>query len=327
MNSLLKSLAAAIVGVVAAASPASAQTPLNLRLDWSVYGTHAAFYLGVERGLYKAAGIDLTIGEGSGSATTARLLSQGTDPVAFVDFGTLAKGIGAGMPVKAILGVHQRSPMMIVSHANAPIRSPQELEGKVIAMAPAESTAQMFPVLMAAAKVDPAKVNVLSPATGAKVALFLQRRVDAITGVTYFHLPTFERDKVAVHHFTYGDFGVSALEGGVAANVAWLAANPDLARRFVKSTQDAFIAAKANPAAAVDALIKLRPEQARNRDSLIRQLEVSMESTSTPATSGMAFGRMAEKDWQQMIDQLVESKQVPAPIPLDRLFTNAFIGG
>jgi len=305
--------------------PAQAQAKLNLRLDWSIYGTHAAFYLGIEKGLYKAEGIDLSIGEGSGSVTTARLLAQGTEPIAFLDFGTMAKGVGTGMMIKAIFGVHQRSPMMILSHADAPIKTPKDLEGKVIAMAPAESTAQMFPVLLLAAGVDPGKVSVMSPATGAKTALFLQRRVDAITGVTYFHLPMMERDKVAVQYFTYGDNGVTALEGGVAANTQWLSANPDLARRFVKATQAAFLLAKADPSAAVDAVIKQRPEQARNRDSLIRQMQISMESIATPNTAGMAFGRMSEKDWQLMVDQLVSSKQIPGTIAVDKLFTNEFL--
>jgi NitT/TauT family transport system substrate-binding protein len=304
---------------------AYAQTKLNLRLDYSLYGTHAAFYLGVDRGLYKAEGIELTIAEGSGSGTTARLLAQGTDPVAFLDFGTMAKGVGSGMPIKAILGVHQRSPMMILSHADAPVKGPKDLEGKVIAMSPAESTAQMFPVLLAAANVDPTKVSILAPATGAKTALFLQKRVDAITGVTYFHLPPMERDKIAVHYFTYGDHGVTALEGGVAANSEWLGANGELAKRFVKATQAAFIQAKADPAAAVDALIKSRSEQARNRDLLIRQLQVSMEATATANTAGMSFGRMSEKDWQTMVDQLLSSKQIPSAIPVEKLFSNDYV--
>ena len=327
MTRWIVKVAAGIVLAIGGLGSAHAQSALNLRLDWSVYGTHAAFYFGVGKGLYKAEGIDLTIAEGSGSSTTAKLLAQATDPIAFLDFGTMAKGIGSGMPITAIFGVHQRSPMMIVSHAEAPIKTAKELEGKVIAMSPAESTAQMFPVLLAAAGVDAAKVSVLSPATGAKTALFLQKRVDAITGVTYFHLPSFERDKVAVTYFTYGDNGVSALEGGVAANLDWLKANPDLAKRFVKATQAAFIAAKSEPAAAVDALIKLRPEQARNREALIRQLQISMESIATPNTAGMPFGRMAEKDWQMMMEQLLSSKQIPAAIPIDKLFTNAFVPG
>lgn len=325
MRRLVTLAAAGAALLVAGLGSAQAQSKLSLRLDWSVYGTHAAFYHGVDKGLYKAEGIDLTIGEGSGSGTTARLLAQGADPVAFLDFGTMAKGVGSGMPIKAIMGVHQRSPMMILSHADNPVKTPKDLEGKVIAMAPAESTAQMFPVLLAAAGVDGAKISVLAPATGAKTALFLQKRVDAITGVTYFHLPPLERDKVAVHFFTYGDNGVSALEGGVAANAEWLAANPDLAKRFVKATQAAFVAAKADPAAAVDSLIKMRPEQARNRDVLIRQLQISMESTATPNTTGMPFGRMSEKDWQTMVDQLLASKQIPSAIAIDKLYTNEFL--
>ncbi len=168
---------------VISADPAAAQNKLNLRLDWSFYGTHSAFYLGIAQGLYKAEGIDLTIGEGSGSGNTAKLLAQNTDSVAFLDFGTMTKGIGTGMPIKGVLGVHQRSPMMILSHADTPVNSPKDLEGKVIAMAPAESTAQMFPVLLSANTVDAAKISVLAPATGAKTAMFLQKRVDAITGV------------------------------------------------------------------------------------------------------------------------------------------------
>jgi hypothetical protein len=39
----------------------------------------------------------------------------------------------------------------------------------------------------------------------------------------------------------------------------------------------------------------------------------------------MPFGRMSEKDWQTMVDQLVTSKQIPNPIPLDKLFTNSFV--
>ena len=50
---------------------AHAQSKLSLRLDYSLYGTHAAFYFGVDSGLYKAEGIELTIAEGSGSGTTA----------------------------------------------------------------------------------------------------------------------------------------------------------------------------------------------------------------------------------------------------------------
>jgi NitT/TauT family transport system substrate-binding protein len=46
--------------------PAAAADKVNFRLDWTFYGTHAPFYLGVDRGWYQAEGIELTIAEGNG---------------------------------------------------------------------------------------------------------------------------------------------------------------------------------------------------------------------------------------------------------------------
>ncbi|MGI6850686.1 ABC transporter substrate-binding protein [Mesorhizobium sp. 1B3] len=325
MKLRILTIAAAMAASVAASASAIAQEKLGLRLDYSIYGTHAPFYLGIDKGFYKEEGIDLQIGEGSGSSNTAKLVAQGTDPIGFMDYGTMVKGISAGMPLKGIFAVHQRSPMVIISHADAPIKSPGELEGKVLGMSQSESTAQMFPVLAAIGGADASKINVISPAVGAKTALFLQKRADAITGVTYFHVPPLEAQGAKLSYFYYADFGVTALEGGVAANTEWLEANPDLARRFITATRKAFEIAKAEPATAVDALIKLRPEQARNRDLLVRQLELSMEATSTANTQGMPFGKMSEKDWQAMVDQFVQSEQMSEPIALDKLYTNEFI--
>ncbi|CAB3653248.1 Putative thiamine biosynthesis protein HI_0357 [Achromobacter denitrificans] len=317
---------ACALSLMLAASAAGAQEKLSLRLDYSIYGTHAPLYYGVDKGLYKAEGIDLRIGEGSGSSNTAKLVAQNIDPIGFMDYGTMLKGVAAGMPLKAIFAVHQRSPMVIISHADAPVRSPKDLEGKVLGMSASESTAQMFPVLAALNGVDQKKINVIAPAVGTKTALFLQRRADAITGVTYFHIPPLEAQGAKVHYFSYADFGVNALEGGLAANTQWLAANPETARRFVRATRKAYEAAQADPAASVDALVRQRPEQARNRELLLRQLQLSLQASGTPNTKGLPFGVSSEKDWQAMVDQFVQSNQIERPIPIGTLYTNDYNG-
>lgn len=309
-----------------AAGAAGAQEKITLRLDYSIYGTHAPFYYGVEKGLYKAEGIDLRIGEGSGSSNTAKLVAQGIDPIGFMDYGTMLKGVAAGMPLKAVFAVHQRSPMVIISHADAPVRAPKDLEGKVLGMSASESTAQMFPVLAALNGVDQKKINVIAPAVGTKTALFLQRRADAITGVTYFHIPPLEAQGAKLHYFSYANFGVNALEGGLAANTQWLAANPETARRFLRATRKAYEAAQTDPAASVDALVRQRPEQARNRELLLRQLQLSLQASGTPNTKGLPFGVSSEKDWQAMVDQFVQSNQIERPIPTGALYTNEYNG-
>ena len=128
-------------GAAMLASPRLAraqETKLQLKLDWSLYGTHAIFYAGIAQGLYKAEGVDLSIAEGNSSGNVVRLVASGNDPLAFIDYGTMAIGVANGMPVRAIYAIHQKNPMVIISSAANPVRGPKELEGKVIAMAPSE---------------------------------------------------------------------------------------------------------------------------------------------------------------------------------------------
>src|ERR1043165_7083061 len=71
-------LSAALL-LAAFALPAHAQEKATLRLNWLIYGFHSPFYLGVERGYYKAEGIDLEIGEGKGSASAVQVIGAKGD--------------------------------------------------------------------------------------------------------------------------------------------------------------------------------------------------------------------------------------------------------
>ena len=51
---------AAITGI-ALVAPAWAADKVVLMLNWSLYGEHAPFYYGLQKGLYSAEGIDLEI--------------------------------------------------------------------------------------------------------------------------------------------------------------------------------------------------------------------------------------------------------------------------
>ena len=54
---------------------ASADTQVRMRLDWVAYGLHAPFFIGVEKGWFKAKGIDVSIKDGNGSSKTITLVA------------------------------------------------------------------------------------------------------------------------------------------------------------------------------------------------------------------------------------------------------------
>jgi len=254
----------------------------------------------------------------------AKLVAQGNDQMGFVDFTSMIRGVEQGMPLVAVMRVVSNA-MCIVSHADAPIKSPKELEGKVIAYAPGESTAQMFPALAASGQADAARINVISPAVGAKNALFLQKRADAFTANTNVQIAQVEALGAKTHYFRYSDFGVNLMNNGVVANADFARQNPDVVRRFLRATREAFEMAEKDPEGAIDALVRQRPQEARNRDTLLRQLQLSPELYATAHTQGKPFGYMAREDWDETQGLLVKYGGLPKAVPVERLYTNDYL--
>lgn len=321
----LGSLALGAIAALALSSAASAQEKLNFRLDWQIYGTHAPFFLAKEKGYYAAEKLDVTLSEGQGAGMVAKLLSEGTDPVGFLDYGTMMKGIGQGLPLKAIFGINQSSPMIILSHADNPIKTPKELEGKIVAMAPAESTAQIFPALLAAAGIEPNKVSVINPAVGAKNALFLQKRADAITAYVNVQVAQLEAQGAKTSYFFYSQYGVDTMANGIAANADWLAKNPDIAKRFLRATAKGWTEAKKDPDAAIAAVLKAYPQLEGQKAVLRRQLDFSFPLLETPATKGKPLGWMAKGDWEKMLEVLSKYGDLKNPKPAEQYYTNDFV--
>lgn len=318
-------MALAVITALALSSAASAQDKVNFRLDWKIYGTHAPFFLAKEKGYYTAEKLDVTLSEGQGAATVAKLLAEGTDPLGFLDYGTMMKGIGQGLPLKAVFGINQSSPMIILSHADNPIKEPKDLEGKIVAMAPAESTAQIFPALLAAANIEPNKVSVINPAVGAKNALFLQKRADAITAYVNVQVAQLEAQGAKTSYFFYSKYGVDTMANGIAANADWLAKNPDIAKRFLRATAKGWIEAKKNPDAAIAAVLKAYPQLAGQKDVLRRQLDLSFPLLETPNTKGKPLGWMAKADWEKMQEVLSKYGGLKETKPAEQYYTNDFI--
>ena len=75
-------LLVAVATIAAFGTPARAQTPekFQFRLNWTLYGEHAPFFVAWDKGFYKEEGLDVEILEGSGSTTVRLMPSTVIDP-------------------------------------------------------------------------------------------------------------------------------------------------------------------------------------------------------------------------------------------------------
>src|SRR5438094_3315612 len=144
----MTAICAALIWTALSVLPASAADKVVLILNWYVYGEHAPFYYGKAKGIYAAENIDLEIQEGRGSAATTQAVTAKTADFGYVDVPTMMRAAVKGAPVIAAGVLLQTSPMSVMGFADKNIRKPEDIKGKTVAITPADSMSQIWPLFL-----------------------------------------------------------------------------------------------------------------------------------------------------------------------------------
>src|SRR5450631_1429203 len=101
-TSTLSATLAALFAFLATAASVSAQNlkPMKLTLNFLAGGPQVGFIYAKKLGYYKDAGIDLTIEEGQGSATTAQIVATVRTDVGYAEAPSAMQLRAKGAPVK-----------------------------------------------------------------------------------------------------------------------------------------------------------------------------------------------------------------------------------
>lgn len=317
-----KGLLALAIGLGGIAQ-AAAQDKVSLRLNWLLSGVHSIFYLGVEKGFYKQAGIDLTIGEGQGSARTVQVVATGGDTFGLVDGGSVIAGAVRGAPVKAIMGILNTSPYGISFREDSGVKTIKDIEGKTLAATAGEASLALLPAVWKQNNIDASKVKILNVDGPGKIVAILQKRTDGILAGLEGQVIILKQKDLKQKVFSFAELGVNTEGLTIIANTKTLDGNQDLAKRFVQATLKAITAAKADPAAAVAAAAKAKPEA--DPVLLKAQLDVSLTLMPSPSNPNAPIGQMEAADWQRTLDLMKQYQDVTTDKPADSFYTNALI--
>jgi NitT/TauT family transport system substrate-binding protein len=140
-------------------SPANA-IEVNFITDFGYNGRHSYFYVALDKGYYKAEGLEVNILRGQGSSDAIKKVASGAATVGFADAGALVLArSNDAIPVKLLSIVYAGPPHAIFAVADNRIKTAKDLEGKTIADSAFSSIPVIFNAFAQAAGVDREKVK------------------------------------------------------------------------------------------------------------------------------------------------------------------------
>ena len=302
-----------------------AQEKLSIKLEFLPYGMHAPFYLAVEKGWFKQAGLDVSIEDGNGSAPAIQLVGAGKYDIAEVDLGAMIMARDNGVPVKAIAGILRRSDIGALVAANSNIHTPKDLEGKTVYYSPNSVESLFIDSFFKKTGVDKAKVKLISIDLSAKVSTYLSGNGDAMFSL----VPLYTIDKLPRHSrgILFADYGIQVPGFGLIANDDDIQHRQKALAAFVSVFQRSWNAIRYGNEkdAAVAALIKERPQAKLNPVTMKEQIESVIPFMDTPATKGKPTLWQSKSDWESTIKGLEAVKAIKPGSKPEDYYTNAFV--
>lgn len=319
--------ALALAGATLALLPPCAAAELeavSVRLDWLFRSYHAPFFLGVEKGWYRDAGIELKIAEGRGSGSVVQLVGNQSDTFGFATADAIIRGVQNHIPVISVATIMPTNADSILVMKRTGITRPAELKGKTIATTAGGTSDLLLPAFLKSTGLAPGDVTVVPLDAALKVSALLQGKIDAMNG------PVWTASDFApaggANTFLYADYGVRVVGYGIVTGSETLRNAPDLVRRFIAVTLRAWSYSLTHPEEALAALEKASAENAKPEVRIRNRLDLPQAfELVRPAVPGEPFGTQSEAAWEQTQRLLFEYRAIKDTLPVGAYFTNRFI--
>jgi NitT/TauT family transport system substrate-binding protein len=255
-RSLFAALAVlALVGaVLASQATASRQADkVTLQLKWVTQAQFAGYYAALEKGYYKAAGLDVTLRQGGPDIIPEQVVASGQAEFGIDWLPSLLSARDKGTDLVNIAQVFTRSGMTQLTWKSSGIKSIPQMKNKKVANWLGGNEFELFAALVKAG-MDPTKnKGVTIVQQPFDMNLFLQSKVDSASAMTYNELAQVLESKnpKTGKLFQLSDLnvikmesaGTGMLEDGIFVNGDWIkdTAHQDVAKRFLKASFQGWI--------------------------------------------------------------------------------------
>jgi NitT/TauT family transport system substrate-binding protein len=321
--------ALATAAVAFTAGTASAQTAVKFSLDFKFEGPSAPFVTAVDKGYFKAEGLDVTIDSAAGSVEPITRVASGTYDMGFADINSLIKFRDANpaVPIKAVFMVYNKPPFAIVGRKSRGVTAPKDLEGKKLGAPAPDGAFAQWKIFVQANSIDASKVTIENVGFPVREPMLAAGQVDAITGFSFSSFINLKDRGVPVDDIVVllmADYGVNLYGNAIIVNPKFAAEKPEVVKGFLKAFTKGLKDTVKSPETAVDSVLK-RNDVAKKEVELERLKMALKDNISTAEVKANGYGAVDMARLDKSIDQIALTYEFKAKPKGSDIFDASFL--
>ncbi len=322
---LVMILALGLLALAAGGPEAQAPQKIVFALNWFAVGDHAAYWVALEKGYYKARGLDVELQNSKGSGDSIAKVDTNRADIGLADAAVVIPRIAQGAKVRIVGVVFDNTPLNMWMWKSSGIAKPKDLEGRTLAAPPGDAQRQLFPAFAKLHGIDAAKVKWLSIEPAAKFVTLSEKRADVvadyITGQPFYE-KAIGRENLASMPWHQHGFDIYSIS--IIASEKTLNERAKVLRDCVAASYMGWRDVMDNPKAALDIFKKRVPEIDLSLIEPNMMLGLELMKTERYARNGLGWVDRAKMcNTVELINTYMPD--MPRKVGCDEVFTNDFL--
>jgi NitT/TauT family transport system substrate-binding protein len=307
--------ACVILALALAASTGLAMDAVSIHLKWLHGAQFAGLYAAEENGIFQAAGLDVTLIEGTAAEDVLLAAASGEYDFALADPSRHMLLVNQGVPNVAVSAVFQIDPLVVFSLADRRILTPRDLVGKRIMSLP---TSYVIPAVLYRVGLTEGDVEIGPPSYD--LGDLYAGVYDAWTGYLTNEVRLARADGHDVNVIYPTDYGVHFYGDVLITRRELVEETPDLVQRVVGALLDGWMWVLGHPNEAALLGLNWNP-------SLSPEDETEFLYLSLPFIHAgeVQLGAMTEEKWAGMAETMVAVGLLPEAFDPSDAYTREFV--